>query len=156
MKTRNVIWWLLFFPVGIILQQMVPGLDALVIGLIILLQERAYKDCVWALPLLILLQEGMGSREFGGVVLWYAAVIVFFNLGHWLFEVKNFLFVVLLSACLGVVYFGLAYLLAPLQELHVDIQATLDAAVIQAVFISLTWRLVAYSRRWVHAHDETA
>lgn len=156
MKTRNVIWWLLFFPVGIMLQQMAPGLDALVIGLIILLQERSYKDCIWALPLFILLQEGMGSREFGGAVLWYAAVILFFNLGRWLFEVENFLFVFLLSACLGAAYFGLAYLLAPLQELHVDIQATLDASVIQALFIPVAWRLAAYSRGWVHAHDETA
>lgn len=156
MKTRNVIWWLLFFPLGILLQQLVPGLDALVVGLIVLLRERAYKDCFWALPLLILLQEGMGSREFGGVVLWYALVILFFNMGRWFFEVENLLFVFLLSACLGATYFGLAYLLAPLQKLPVDIQATLDASVIQALYIPVAWRLAAYSRRWVYAHDETA
>lgn len=135
---------------------LLPGLDALVIGLILVLQERRYKDLLWLLPMLVIVQEGMGSREFGGMVLWYVAVIGLFLLGRWLFEVENFLFIFLLSTCLGAGHFALVYVLAPLQDFHVDIQATLDESVIQALFIPIAWRLAWLSRHWVHIDDETA
>ena len=44
---------------AIVLQAAVPGLDVLTVGLIILLQERDYKNMLWLLPVFILLQEGM-------------------------------------------------------------------------------------------------
>lgn len=156
MNPRNVIWWSLFFPVALSIQMLLPGLDALVIGLILVLQERRYKDLLWLLPVLVIIQEGIGSREFGGMVLWYVSVIGLFVLGRWLFEVENFLFVFLLSTCLGAGHFALVYVLAPLQEFHVDIQATLDESVIQALFIPIAWRLAWLSRRWVQVHDEAA
>ena len=154
MTRRNVLWWLMFLPLALALQLFLPGLDALVIGLILVLQERRYKDLLWVLPVLIILQEGMGSREFGGMILWYAAVIGFFMLGRWLFEVENFLFVFLLSTCLGAGHFALVYVLAPLQDLYINVQATLDESVIQALFIPIAWRLAYLSRHWVRRDDE--
>lgn len=155
MNSRIILWWLLFFPVALTMQMMLPGLDALVIGLILTLQERRNKDLLWLLPVIILLQEGMGAREFGGMVLWYASVIASFVLGRWLFEVENFLFVFLLSTCMGASRFALIYVLAPLQDLQVNLQATLDESVIQALFIPVAWRLAYLSRRWVRIDDET-
>lgn len=92
-KLRSLAWWLCFMAGAIVLQAAVPGLDVLTVGLIIMLQERDYKNMLWLLPLFILLQEGMGTRPFGAVIVWYAAVVLMFKMGRWLFEVENFIFV---------------------------------------------------------------
>ena len=142
MKTvRNICWWLAFMVAGIAVQAAVPGLDVLVLGLIILLQEEDYKNMLWLLPVFILLQEGMGCRSFGASIIWYAATIVLFRLGRWLFEVENFLFVFLRSACLGAACFGVAWLMDPLQGIPFDRQAMLDAGLVQAIFLPVAWRL---------------
>ena len=84
-KLRSLVWWLCFMAGAIVLQAAVPGLDVLTVGLIILLQERDYKNMLWLLPLFILLQEGMGTRPFGAVIVWYATVVLMFKMGRWLF-----------------------------------------------------------------------
>ena len=143
---RDVIWWLCFLAAAVGIQAFVPGLDVMTVGLIILLQERDYKNMLWLLPLFILLQEGMGTRVFGGVIIWYIAVIVLFRMGRWLFEAENFLFIFLLSACLGAAYFGVAWLMAPLQDLPFNFQDTLDKSLIQAIFIPFAWKLLVATR----------
>lgn len=151
---RNISWWATFTAGGICLQALFPGLDVLVVGLIILLQERDYKNMLWLLPLFILIQEGMGTRVFGGVIVWYVAVIVLFKLGRWLFEVENFIFVFLLSSCLGAAYYGTAWLLAPLQDITFNARDMLDASLIQALFLPLAWRLMVITRHWTRNENE--
>ena len=145
---RSSAWWAFFMACAIVLQAAVPGLDVLTVGLIILLQERDYKNMLWLLPVFILLQEGMGTRPFGAVIVWYAAVILLFKMGRWLFEVENFIFVFLLSACLGAAYYAIAWLMAPLQNLPFDVQGTLDTSLIQAIFVPFAWRLLVATRHW--------
>ena len=127
---RSIAWWAFFMACAIVLQAAVPGLDVLTVGLI------------------ILLQEGMGTRPFGAVIVWYAAVILLFKMGRWLFEVENFIFVFLLSACLGAAYYAIAWLMAPLQNLPFDVQGTLDTSLIQAIFVPFAWRLLVATRHW--------
>ena len=136
------------------LQGLTPGLDALAVGIIILLQERDYKNMLWLLPLFVLLQEGMGTRVFGGVIVWYAAIIVLFKLGRWLFEVENFIFIFLLSSCLGAAYYGVAWLMAPLQDIPFNVQDTLDKSLIQALFLPFAWRLLIATRHWTMYDEE--
>ena len=143
---RDIIWWLCFLAAAVGIQAWIPGLDVMTVGLIILLQERDYKNMLWLLPLFILLQEGMGTRVFGGVIVWYMAVIVLFRMGRWLFEAENFLFIFLLSACLGAAYFAVAWLMAPLQDLPFTFQDTLDKSLIQAIFIPVAWKLLVATR----------
>ena len=143
---RDIIWWLCFLAAAVGIQAWIPGLDVMTVGLIILLQERDYKNMLWLLPLFILLQEGMGTRVFGGVIVWYMAVIVLFRMGRWLFEAENFLFIFLLSACLGAAYFAVAWLMAPLQDLPFNVQDTLDKSLIQAIFIPFAWKLLVATR----------
>ncbi len=155
MKIRLCIWWFFFIPISIMLQAVLPTLDALLIGLIISLQEHRYKDLLWILPLFILIQEGIGSREFGGAILWYSLVIILFIIGRWLFEVQNTLFVLLLSACLGVVHFILVYLLAPLQDLQVvNMDQLIYDNAIQAIFIPIAWWIANFSRRWIYSNAD--
>ena len=143
---RDIIWWLCFLAAAVGVQAFIPGLDVMTVWLIILLQERDYKNMLWLLPLFMLLQEGMGTRVFGGVLVWYMAVIVLFRLGRWLFEAENFLFIFLLSACLGAAYFGVAWLMAPLQDQPFNYQDTLDKSLIQAIFIPFAWKLLVATR----------
>ena len=153
-KFRNICWWLFFMAAAIGLQDLTPGLDALAVGIIILLQERDYKNMLWLLPLFVLLQEGMGTRVFGGVIVWYAAIIVLFKLGRWLFEVENFIFIFLLSSCLGATYYGVAWLMAPLQDIPFNVQDTLDKSLIQALFLPFAWRLLIATRHWTMYDEE--
>ncbi len=153
-KFRNIVWWFCFMVLAIGLQALAPGLDVLAAGLIILLQERDYKNMLWLLPLFLLLQEGMGTRVFGAAIVWYAAVIALFKLGRWLFEVENFIFVFLLSACLGATYYAVAWLMAPLQNLTFNVQDTLDKSLIQALFLPFAWRFLVLTRQWTNHEEE--
>ncbi len=154
MNTRLFMWWFFFLPVGIFLQAALPTLDALLIGLILTLQEERYKDLIWVLPILIFIQEGIGSREFGGAILWYSLVIVLFFVGRWLFEVQNTLFVLILSSCLGVAHFILVYLLAPLQDLQVNMDQLIYENTLQAMFIPIAWWLLNFTRKWIYVNAE--
>ena len=79
-------------------------------GLVILLQERDYKNLCWLLPLFVLLQEGIGTSPFGATIVWYALVCLLYRLLRWLLGLGNFFLVLLLSICLGGACFGLGLL----------------------------------------------
>lgn len=150
----NIGWWACFIIVAICAQALAPGLDVLVVGLIILLQERDWKGILWLLPLFLLLQEGMGTRPFGAAIVWYAATIIIFRLGRWLFETENFMFIFLLSACLGGAYYGVAWLMAPLQNLSFNVEDTLDKSLLQAIFMPFAWRLFMAMRPSKHVEAD--
>ncbi len=156
MNTRNIVWWGLFLSLGIMLQQALPGLDVLIVGLILALQERSSLQTAWLLVVLILIQEGVGSLDFGASVLWYGVVIVLFFLGRWLFETENFLFVFLLSSCIGAGHFAVMWIMCALQYIPVNIPALLDESVLQALFIPFAWKLAGYSRRRIVLHEDQA
>ncbi len=156
MRMRNLTWWLGFFYVGICLQNALPGLDVLVIGLLIALQERRWLQLAWVLPALVLVQEGGGTLDFGASVLWYAAVIALFFVGHWLFAVENLLFMFLLSAFMGIAHLGVVHLMAALQSAPLDSAILLDESILQALFIVFAWRFSSFTRRvLVLAHEDT-
>lgn len=145
---RNIAWWCGFLACALTAQSTVPGLDMMSVGLIILLQEKDYRNMAWFLPVCVLLQEGIGTRPFGSVIVWYAAVIVLFRIGRWLFEVESFVFIFLLAACLGGAYFAEAWLMAPLQGLTFNVADTVDLSLMQAIFIPVAWWLLVRTRRW--------
>ncbi len=147
-KWSNAAFWICFVASAICIQALVPGLDVLVAGLIILLQKKDWRGMLILLPLFVLLQEGMGTRPFGASIIWYAATVVIFRLGRWLFETGNFLFIFMLSACLGATYYGVAWIMAPLQNMPFNVEDTLDKSLCQAIFLPFAWWVLkaAYSR----------
>ncbi|MDR2726493.1 MAG: hypothetical protein LBC10_00690 [Deltaproteobacteria bacterium] len=147
MRARNILWWMGFFYAGICVQSALPGLDALVIGLLLALRERKALQIAWLLPALVLVQEGGGTLDFGASILWYLAVVALFFIGHKLFEVENLLFMFLLSACLGLAHMGIIRLMAALQNAPVDEAALLDEGILQALFIPFGWHLAGITRR---------
>lgn len=155
-KWSNAVFWLCFVAIAICIQALAPGLDVLVTGIIILLQEKDWRGLLWLLPLCVLLQEGAGTRPFGSAIIWYTATIVIFRLGRWLFETDNFLFIFILSACLGAAYYGVAWLMAPLQNIAFNVEDTLDKSLAQAIFLPFAWRLLVAARGKRHASGEDA
>ena len=79
--TLNILWWVAFFVFGLALQQALPGTDVLVVGLFLALQERRPFQLAVVLLALILVQEGVGTLDFGTSVLWYLLVITLFFIG---------------------------------------------------------------------------
>ena len=156
MKARNTVWWCVFFIVGISLQGLWPGIDVLVVGLLLSLQEKSRIQRLWVFLVLLLVQEGAGTLDFGSSILWYGSVVGIFYLGRWLFETENFLFMFLLSACLGASHFGVVRLMCSLQYIPVNVPALLDECVLQALFIPFAWKLAAHSRQWVVHHEDSA
>jgi hypothetical protein len=127
--------------------------DFLLVGFLVTLQERRYADLIWVLPLLILLQEGMGTREFGVVLLWYVVVAAVFFLGRWLFDIENFLYAFLLSMCLTVCYFAVVFLMSPLYAASVNTGSVLDESVLLALLLPLGWKLAQCTRKWLYADN---
>ena len=87
--TLNILWWAAFFVLGLALQQALPGTDVLVAGLFLALQERRPFQLAVVLFALILVQEGVGTLDFGTSVLWYLLVITLFFAGRWMFETET-------------------------------------------------------------------
>jgi hypothetical protein len=150
-NARNALWWAGFLFPAITLQRVFPGVDFLLAGFLLVLQERRYMDLIWVLPLLVILQEGMGTREFGVVLLWYVVVGSVFMLGRWLFDVENFLYAFLFCACLAACYFAVAFLMSPLYAVPVDAHRLLDESVHLALLLPVFWKLAQLTRRWIYA-----
>lgn len=142
MSGSRVAFWTVFTLGGLWLQSFMPGVDFLAPGLILSLQEErnratAVMGFVW-----LMLQEGTGSLAFGTVVIWYGVLTALFFFGHWLFEAKNFVFVIILGACLGVLHFGLMNIMTQLQDWRVPEGRVLMEAVVQAVVFPVEWGLL--------------
>ena len=150
----HIFWWLAFTVAGLVLQMFLPRIDALVAGVIVLLQERLYKSMLWILPLFILLQEGLGTRTFGGSILWYVVICVLFLVGERFFNSKTFLFVFFLSAAVGAAYYGLNMLLAPLQNLEIQSQDLLDSSIVQTAVVICTWVITKRLRPGIEEEEE--
>lgn len=151
----KICWWLIVTAVGICFQAVLPGQDLLAVGFLLLLQESDYATMLWWVPLVILLQEGMGTRLFGGTIVWYILIAVLFYLGRWLFEARNFFFVFILSACLGVAYFCVAWFMAPLQNIQLDQRELLDVSLVQAFVMPLVWCIMVLVKS-IATRDEVA
>jgi len=141
MNGPRLTFWSLFTLAGLWMQSFMPGVDFLAPGLILSLQEEKPRATVVLGLIWLLLQEGSGSLAFGTVVLWYGVLTALFFFGHWLFEAKNFLFMIILGACLGVLHFGLMNVMTQLQDWRVQPGRVLLESVVQAVVFPVQWGL---------------
>lgn len=141
MNGPRLTFWAVFTLAGLWMQSFMPGVDFLAPGLILSLQEEKPRTTVILGIIWLLLQEGSGSLAFGTVVLWYGVLAALFFFGHWLFEAKNFLFMIILGACLGVLHFGLMNVMTQLQDWRVPPGRVLLEAVVQAVVFPVQWGL---------------
>lgn len=156
MRTNNIFWWGLYFFCAIWLQAVIPGLDALVPGLIVSLQERNFRQIFAIFGLCTLIQEGVGTLDFGASLLWYSTVVFIFFLGRWLFETENLVFIFMLSACIGVSHYAIVRAMCALQFIPVNEPLLLDESSLQGLLTPVLWKIASLTRRWVVLHENTA
>jgi hypothetical protein len=147
MNWANAAWWAVYACMGVGLQILFPGLDFLLPGFILAIQERDTPQTVWIAAFFLLLQEGMGNMAFGGSLLWYMVAVVSFFLGYSLFEVESFLFIFLLSGWLGGAHFVVCLVMAGLQDIPVNAGVLMEESVIQALVTPFAWRLARLTRK---------
>ncbi len=145
----NISWWILYFALAIFFQDSMVGVDTLLPGFIIALQEGRFGQMACVSVLMILFQEGLGTMAFGSVVLWYFSVAIIYLIAKWLFEVENLSFILLLSVVSALAHYGVIHLMLELQNMYIDHQRLLDACMFQAFFTPVLWYIAYFSRRGI-------
>lgn len=153
-RSKNILWWGLFFALAIILQRLLPGLDFLVVGLIIALQEKNRTQTAWIVLISILLQEGQGTMDFGVAVCWYGATMLIYYIGRAIFETENIFFLVLVCLSLGILHFGLMYILAGLQNITPPMERLVRESIEEMLVVPLLWFVLHKARPEVKAHAD--
>jgi hypothetical protein len=148
-------FWGLFTIAAVWAQRFVGGVDFLAPGLIVCLQAKHRQTAVWLAAAWILLQEGMGSLDFGALVLWYAVLAALYITGRWLFEPTNVLFVGIIGLALGIWHFALMQMMGSMQGLTLPSGRIALESVLQAVIFTAEWGLLSllYRVRVRHAWE---
>lgn len=147
MRVKNILWWFTFSCIAITLQAFMPGVDFLIPGFIVLLQERSIKQFLVVTSIFLILQEGMGTMAFGSVLLWYFTAVALFIIGKWLFEVESLAFILLLSIALSITRYAILLLFANLQDIYVNEARLFDYSVYQALLMPFLWNVASFTRR---------
>ncbi len=153
MSWINAGWWLCYAFAAVALQAFMPGLDFLLPGFILALQERNAPQVLAVGALFVLLQEGMGSMAFGGTLLWYALAAIVFYVGCGLLQGTGFLFVTLFGALLSCAHYVIFALLSTLQDIPWNPSLLLDECLFQTLFTPWVWWMAAGLRRMVMHED---
>lgn len=148
----NILWWTIFTLLGIWLQSLLPGVDILIVGLLVSLQEERFTQTLWLLLVWMLIQEGASGLAFGSGILWYALLFVFYGIGRWLFQVRNIFFIGLLGALLGIWHYCLVSMMAALQDYRVASDRLFVESALQAALFPLLW-FVVYTIRMMRPVD---
>ena len=156
MRVYNIVWWIIFFLLAVYAQSLLSGVDFLLIGIIIAMQERKLVQLVWVILVAILLQEGVGTLPFGSALLWYSFAIIVFYGGRALFEAENFVFIFLVSTLLGLLHYIFTYAMADLHDMRIDTTRLAVESVTQALIIPPLWRLTYFLRGKVKADENRA
>ena len=147
MSWANAGWWLLYVIAAISLQAVMPGVDFLLPGFIIALQERRIFQSLLVGVSFILVQEGMGSMAFGGMLLWYAVTALAYYVACSLFQGGSFLFVFLLATVLSGVHYIIFGFLASLQGIPWEASILIDECFFQAMLTPCIWWVASSLRR---------
>ncbi len=146
MTLINSIWWFVFILFAIIGQMLFSGLDFLIIGFIILLQEQDLKQFLIISPFLFFLHESISTFSFSSTILWYVATFALLIIARFIFEVENFLFMFLFSSALSFAQVGLLGFMAQLQGIDYHMNYVLDLSVLQALSMPVIWYALKFIR----------
>ena len=147
MKTPALIlWWATYIAGALMVQQSIPGVDALVPGFLLSLQEKKHWQSFWLFCIFVLIQEGSGSLTFGSAILWYGGQVLLFRVSQRVFVAENILFVLMLSASLGAYHFLLTWLMCSVQKLPLEYALLVRESLLQSVIIPVIWGLAYFSR----------
>jgi hypothetical protein len=131
---------------ALVLQQQIPGVDALTPGFLMALQERNPWQTLWLFIAFVLIQEGTGSLHFGSAVLWYGGQAALFHICERFFVSDNLLFVLMLSLFFGIYHILLVMFMCAVQGLPVELLSLLVESIVQVVLVPLVWSVVYFLR----------
>ena len=146
MTIINIIWWAFFLSLGLVVENLLPGADVLLIGLIIALQEGKIAQIIWVFLAVILLQEGVGTLAFGSSILSYTAIVLIFYAGRALLEQENILFVLMVAASAGIGHYVFTEAMAALQNISLPGQRLAMESFIQVLILPPLW-ILAFALR---------
>ncbi len=149
----SLLWWAVYIIAALILQQQIPGVDALAPGFLISLQDNKKWQTFWLFLLFVLIQEGAGSLGFGSAILWYGGQVILFRLTERLFVADNILFVLMLSASLGAYRCLLTWFMCIVQKVPVEYMTLVQESLLQAVLIPVIWGIACLIRPKALSHS---
>ncbi|MFI3271872.1 MAG: hypothetical protein R3Y11_07225 [Pseudomonadota bacterium] len=160
MRNTSFTWsscffWLGLFVVGIYGQYLVAGLDVLCLAFIWTLHDERWSRFLWLMPVLIVLQEGGGSMDFGTSIVWYAAMLSLFLLGRCIFAVESIVFMLAFSLGMGVIHYILLSFMTGLQKINVTGSSLVHGSILQAICVLVLWGLVTITRQRFMKHAHT-
>ncbi|MDO5536152.1 MAG: hypothetical protein Q4F72_01275 [Desulfovibrionaceae bacterium] len=138
----NTLWWVAFLVAGIIVQAALPGLDALLLGLILIAEEKDYRTMVWFVPSVILLQEGMGTQPFGAAMVCVTLCLILFRMCARMAMASRAGFVLLLSLSCGGVRILVDWFFANLEGLPYAMEELIAGGVHQSVYLLAGWEIL--------------
>jgi hypothetical protein len=145
-KLYRVFWWILYTAGALLVQQAVPGVDALMPGFLLALQEKKPRQLLLLFLVFTLIQEGSGSLGFGTAILRYGGAALLFRMSHDFFVEDNIVFISLLSVCLGLYHGLLVRLMCAVQNVPADFELLMRESLIQTLTIPLIWGLAYFVR----------
>lgn len=145
-SAARVLWWATYIAGALIVQQSIPGVDALTPGFLLSLQERRPRQTFWLFVLFVLIQEGMGSLNFGGALLWYGGQVALFHASLRFFVADSLLFVLMLSGSLGLYHCLVVWFMGAVQGAPLDLATVAQESLLQAAIIPIIWGVAFFSR----------
>lgn len=150
---RNLLWWTGYVVTAIWLQKLLPGLDALLPGLIICLQGGSRQQSVLFGLFCLALQEGTSTLPFGTSIVWYGVIVALYFVGSRFFVETNLPFVIIISLFSGVWRGALFFSISSLQALPLDSRDLYEVCVLQIVATPLIWLAAVITRFRIVKHE---
>jgi len=145
--TRNLIWWIAYTAVGIYLQCIIEGVDFLLPGLLIALQENNKTQLCWLVVIYIFIQEGLGSLDFGGMALWYISILSIASYIYKIFHYRMILYLPVISLFASISHYFIIMYLCLLQNIALNTSLLIQDCIMQALILPIMWIITLLLRR---------
>lgn len=132
-------YWSFFIIVALFLQFFIEGIDAMIVGVFILLPERKFIHTAILFSIFIILQEATGVLTFGTLLFEYTLIIVAFFVGKMVFAVGTFSFVLMLSLFTAILHFILVQIFGAVQGIYAEPIQLIYGMIMQALITPLIW-----------------
>ncbi len=152
MNIASILWWAVYITVALVIQQHIPGVDALTPGFLLALQEKNKTQILALFFLFTFIQEGAGTLDFGMAMLWYGGQIILFHTSARLFVADNALFITMLSTSLGGLRAILFCFMCAIQSYPVDYRNLAHDTLAQILIIPIIWGIATRLRGKGMAH----
>ncbi len=143
---RNTLSWIVFLMAGIVLQAALPGIDALLLGVILLIEERDWRTMVWFVPAMVLLQEGTGTQDFGGTVMLIGLCVFLHRLCQPIAQASRLGFSLFFCPLMGGLFMFTNWFIATLEGLPAPMEDIVFTGLAETAWLLAGWTLLVRLR----------